>query len=138
MSETEVAAGTDDDRPEAAYAFRVEFRLEADVDGVWADPDRFETVVYRTADPPGEPGWLFFRDNCWRGELSDAAGFRGVVQDAFAVTVSTVEFSELQTTAAYFAELKATIGENLSLFNAESTTAVLSKYLGSSIRVLDG
>jgi endonuclease/exonuclease/phosphatase family metal-dependent hydrolase len=55
--------------------------------------------------------------------------------DVLDVQVSEVSFRELQTDEAYLEELKATIAEDLGLFNADTVTEVLSKYLGSSIRV---
>ncbi|WP_254279065.1 LWR-salt protein [Haloarcula marina] len=118
----------------ARYVFRVRFRLDPK-SGLVAEPNRFETVLYRAADPPGEDGWLFFRDNCWRGDLADEAHFRRLTEDALGVPVESVSFSELQTTEAYLADLKAEIAEHLAEFNAESVTEVLRKYLGSSIRV---
>ncbi|WP_254271931.1 LWR-salt protein [Haloarcula marina] len=118
----------------ARYVFRVRFRLDPK-SGLVAEPNRFETVLYRAADPPGEDGWLFFRDNCWRGDLADEAHFRRLTEEALGVPVESVSFSELQTTEAYLADLKAEIAENLPEFNAESVTEVLRKYLGSSIRV---
>lgn len=55
--------------PAAAYVFRVRVRLPTE--GVDARPDEFETTVRWPAAEPGESGWLFFRDHCWRGEASD-------------------------------------------------------------------
>ncbi|WP_284008815.1 LWR-salt protein [Haloarcula pelagica] len=118
----------------ARYVFRVRFRLDTP-GGVAAEPDRFETTVYRRADPPGEPGWLFFRDNCWRGDLVDDSQFRSIVESELGVPVESVAFSELQTSEAHLDELKTAIAADLDLFNADSVTEVLSKYLGSSIRV---
>jgi hypothetical protein len=118
----------------ARYVFRVQFGLDTP-GGVAAEPDRFDTTVFRRADPPGEPGWLFFRDNCWRGELADGSQFRSIVESELGVPVESVSFSELQTSEAYLDDLKAAIGADLGLFNAESVSETLSKYLGSSIRV---
>jgi len=49
--------------------------------------------------------------------------------------VTDVSFRELQAEEAYLDELKATIADDLDLFNADGVSEVLSKYLGSSIRV---
>ena len=49
--------------------------------------------------------------------------------------VTSVSFRELQTDEAYLDALKAEIAEDLEPFNADSVTEVVSKYLGSSIRV---
>jgi hypothetical protein len=132
-------SGTDSsnsaDDGSAEYVFRATVRLEPERPGLRVEPNTFETVLYRTAAPPGESGWLFFRDNCWRGELNDPAYFRTETEAALGVAVDSVSFQELQTDEAYLDALKAEIAENLAQFNAESVTAVLSKYLGSSIRV---
>lgn len=126
----------DDDEPwTAKYVFKVRFRLEPSVVGIRADPAAFETTVYRRADPPGEAGWLFFRDNCWHGELNDPDYFRELTEEALGVTVQSVDFRELQTDEAYLDALRDEIAENLYLFNADDVSEVLSKYLGSSIRV---
>lgn len=119
----------------ARYVFGVRFRLEPDAEGVSVRPGEFETKLYREADPPGEEGWLFFRDNLWRGEVGDDAHFRGLTEEALGVTVLGVDFRALRTDEAYFDALKAEIEGNLSEFNAKSVHEVLNKYLGSSIEV---
>lgn len=124
--------------PRARYVFAVRFRLEPTVEGVRVEPATFETTLYRRADPPGEPGWRFFRDNLWRGELSAPEHFRELTEDALGVPVESVAFRELRTSEAYLSALKAEVAADLGPFNADSTTDVLSKYLGSSVRVLDG
>ncbi|WP_459191359.1 LWR-salt protein [Halosimplex sp. J119] len=121
----------------AAYVFRVTVRLDPDVEGVWATPDTVETTVFRRADPPGQPGWLYFRDNLWRGECGDEAYMREVTEDALGTAVASVSFSELRTTQGYLDDLREAIAENLDLFNASTVDEVLSKYLGSSIHVTD-
>ena len=130
-------AGTDrrgsDDRP-ARYVFRVTVRLDP-AQGYSASPDKFETVLSRPADPPGEAGWLFFRDTLWRGELGDAAHGRRLAEDALGVPVESVSFSELRTSEPYLDDLKAAIAADLDAFNADDVTEVLTKYLGSSIHV---
>jgi len=119
----------------AQYVFRATVRLEPGPPELHAEPDTFETVLYRDAAPPGEDGWLFFRDNCWRGELNDPEYFQRQTEDALGVAVDGVTFQELQTDEAYLDDLKAEIADDLGAFNAESVTEALSKYLGSSIRV---
>mgnify|MGYP006292075735 CR=1 FL=1 len=122
----------------AEYVFGCRFRLDPDPPGLRAEPAEFETRLYREADPPGEDGWLFFRDNCWRGELNDPDYFRELTEDALGVTVLSVDFRELRTDGAYLDALKAEIADDLGQFNADGVPEVLSKYLGSSIRVVDG
>lgn len=119
---------------EARYVFGVTFRLDP-VGAVSIDPATFETRLYRPADPPGEPGWLFFRDNLWRGELADPEHFRGLVADALSVRVTAVEYRALETDEAYREALGAAIEENLAEFNDDSVRSVLNKYLGSSLEV---
>ncbi|MDS0259458.1 LWR-salt protein [Haloarcula sp. S1CR25-12] len=125
--------GDSGDAP-ARYVFRVTVRLEPAA-GYATEPAAFETVLSRAADPPGEEGWLFFRDTLWRGELGDAAHGRRLAADALGVPVESVSFSELQTTEAYLDDLKAAIADDLDAFNADTVSEVLKKYLGSSIRV---
>lgn len=126
---------TDPDGAAARYVFRIEIRLEPDADGLWVDPDRFETTLYRTADDPGTSGWLFFRDTLWRGELADEPHFRRLVEDELGCSVVSASFSELRTDEAYFDALKTEIDNDLTLFNVGSVSEVVNKYLGSSIRV---
>lgn len=121
----------------ARYVFGVRVRLEADESGVWVEPATVETKLYREADPPGEEGWLFFRDNCWRGELADERFMRSELEETLGVPVESVDFRELRTDQAYLDALKAEIDENLDAFNAESVTDVLHSYLGSSIHVVE-
>ena len=120
----------------ARYVFRATLSLDPAA-GWTADPDRFETVLSRTAPPPGEDGWLFFRDHLWRGELGDASHGRRLAADALGMPVDSVSFSELRTTAAYLDDLKRAIAADLGAFNAETVSEVLKKYLGSSIHVTD-
>lgn len=125
------------DSPAAAYVFRVAVRLDPVAESVWTEPDAFETTVFRTADSPGEPGWLYFRDNLWRGECGDEAHMCEVAEDALGVPVDAVSFRELRTTQAYLDDLRAAVAEDLGEFNAETVDEALTKYLGSSIRVTD-
>ncbi|WP_225334972.1 LWR-salt protein [Halomicrobium urmianum] len=120
---------------EAAYVFRVAVRLDPGPPEVSVDPATFETVMERAADPPGEDGWLFFRDNLWRGELADEGHFRRLTEEALSAPVADVSFRELRTDEAYLAALKEEMATNLEEFNADDVSEALSKYLGSSIRV---
>ena len=119
----------------ARYVFRVTVRLDPEP-GYRADPDTFETVLSRAADPPGQEGWLFFRDTLWRGELGDDAYGRRLAADALGVPAASVSFSELRTTEAYLDDLKAAVADDLDAFNADTVSEVLKKYLGSSIHVV--
>ena len=130
-------SGVDLDPGTARYVFRVTVRLEPTVAGVSVDPNQFETTLYRAADPPGEAGWLFFRDNLWRGEC-DEDYFRDLTAEALGVPVVAVSFSELQTTEDYLEAFRAAIADELASFNADTVDRVLSNFLGSSIRVVDG
>jgi hypothetical protein len=123
---------------EARYVFAVRFRLEPDAAGVSLRPNEFETRLFREADPPGEEGWLFFRDNLWRGEVNDERHFRQLTEEALGETVLSVEYRALETDAEYLTALKEAIGDDLDAFNADSVAEVLSKYLGSSLEVEDG
>ncbi|MFB6171030.1 MAG: LWR-salt protein [Haloarculaceae archaeon] len=122
---------------EAHYVFRVRFRLAPRARGVTVEPASFETVLRRRADPPGEDGWLFFRDNLWRGEVNDPAHLRDLLEETLSVTIESVTFSELQTDAAYLSALRDAVAADLDQFRADDVPAVLSKYLGSSVRVRD-
>jgi hypothetical protein len=51
--------------------------------------------------------------------------------------VTSVSFSELVCTEAYLQALREEISASLDLFRADDATEVVSKYLGSSVR-LDG
>jgi len=120
----------------ARYVFRVTVRIEPTTAGVSVDPDQFDTTLYRAADDPGEEGWLFFRDNLWHGEINNRDHFRELTEDALGVPVAAVSFSELQTTEAYLEALRAAIADDLASFNANTVDQVVSKFLGSSIRVV--
>lgn len=122
---------------EARYVFRARVRLEVDpgADGVSLEPRTAETTLSYEAPEPGTEGWLFFRDTLWRGEVSDGAYARRLVDDWLVPPVESVEFRELQTDEAYFEALKSAIAADLEAFKAETVSEALSKYLGSSIRV---
>ncbi|WP_254864763.1 LWR-salt protein [Halovivax gelatinilyticus] len=119
----------------ARYVFRIRFRLEPTQSAVTTDPATFETKLYRTADPPGESGWLFFRDHLWRGRVGDEAHVRRLAEAALDVPVVSVSFRELQTDRAYLDALRAAIGDQLDAFKAETVDEAVTKYLGSSIHV---
>ncbi|MEF8842211.1 MAG: LWR-salt protein [Haloarculaceae archaeon] len=116
--------------------FGIRFRIEPSVQGVSVDPERFETTLYREAEAPGEDGWLFFRDHLWRGEVGESEYFRELAEEMLGTTVTSVSFSELRTDEAYLEGLRVEIGENLEEFKSESVDEALTKYLGSSIRVV--
>ncbi|OYR53980.1 LWR-salt protein [Halorubrum halodurans] len=117
----------------AAYVFRVAFRL--DPDGARADPDRFETTVELPAAEPGTEGWLFFHDRLWRGEVGDEPSARRFLGDRLGVEVVAASFRELRTDREHLDALEAAIAADLDRFNADSVDEVLHKYLGSSIHV---
>ena len=119
---------------DARYVFRVRFRL-APRNGVTVEPREFETRLFRAADDPGTDGWLFFRDNLWRGELADEGHFRELTEEALSVSVVSVTYRALETDEEHLDRLRAEIGDSLDLFNADTVDGVLSKYLGSSIEV---
>jgi hypothetical protein len=119
---------------EPRFVFSVSFRLQP-TGGVWVEPDTFETRLFRPADPPGEPGWLFFRDNLWRGNLADPDHFRDLVDEVLSVDVVDVEYRAFETDADTLEALETEIGASLDEFKAESVSEVLHKYFGSSIEV---
>ncbi len=127
---------------DGAYVFRVTLRLTAAHEEVSIHPATTETTVTcsRSAPEPGTDGWRFFRDTLWRGELGDetygrrlAAEWLGTDPDR----IESVSFRELQVDEAYVEALKTAIAADLEAFNADTVSEVLSKYLGSSIRVTD-
>ncbi|QCS41394.1 LWR-salt protein [Natrinema versiforme] len=127
---------------DANYTFRVRFRIEPAEAFVSLEPGSAETTVtlFRDAPEPGTEGWLFFRNTLWRGEVSDEEYARRLAAEWLGVperTVEAVDFRELQTDEAYLEALESAIAADLELFKAESVSEVLSKYLGSSIRVTD-
>ena len=124
---------------EARYVFRAEIRLEPDQPSVRLDPSTAETTVtvFHEAPEPGHESWLFFRDTLWRGDVGDAAYGRRLVEEWLGEPVESVSFRELQVDQEYFAAMKDAIAADLEAFNAEHVDEVLSKYLGSSIRVLE-
>ena len=132
MSDATSADGT----AGARYVFAVRFRMNPTRPGITVEPQVFETTLFRDADPPGEPGWRFFRDNLWHGELADPDHFRTLTEDALGVSVDSVEFRELRTTDAYLDSLRGAVAADLPSFRADSVEKALGKYLGSSIHVV--
>jgi hypothetical protein len=120
---------------EAAYVFRVRFRL--DPDEVCVSPATFETVVEWPAPEPGTDGWLRFRELCWRGEASDPGYLRDLLGDRLGVSVVEASFSELRTDAAYLEAWEAAVADSLDAFNADSVREVRHRFFGSSVRVVD-
>lgn len=118
---------------EARYRFRVRFRLSAATTDVEIDPDEFETTLYHKAAPPGEDGWLFFRDHLWRGSVNDPDHFRRLVAESLDVPITDVEYRAFETDGVYLDAFREAIAAELETFNADSVDAVLHKYLGSSI-----
>jgi hypothetical protein len=122
---------------DAAYVFRVRFELDPADPAVSVEPGTFETVLERRAAPPGEEGWLFFRDNLWRGEANDEDHLRDLTTEALGVEVTSVDFRELRTDEAYLSALRKAIAADLDAFRADGVEEVLHKYLGSSVRVVE-
>jgi hypothetical protein len=133
---------------DAEYVFRATFRLEPADPDVSVDPGRFETVLRKRAADPGEDGWLFFRDNLWRGEVNDEAYLRERIEELLTgrspggerengrgIVVERVSFGELVTDEAYLSALREAIAADLGAFRADDVEEVLHKYLGSSVRV---
>lgn len=117
---------------DARYVFHVRFRVEP-VRDVSVEPNEFETRMFREADDPGDSGWLFFRDNLWRGELEDRKHFRELTEDALGVTVLSVEYRSFETDDEYYEAFTDEIADNLDVFKADSVSEVVNKYLGSSV-----
>ncbi len=115
--------------------FRVRFRLDAP--GVETEPETFETVVrYPAAEPGDDEGrWRFFEEWLWRGELTDAARFREVMETWLSVPVDRVSFSELVVSEAYLEAWTDAVAAELDRYNADSVREVRHNHLGSSIRV---
>lgn len=118
----------------ARYVFTVTFRLEPDPQ-VSLERDTFETRMFHEAVEPGEPGWRFFRDNLWRGEVADDDHFRSLVEDALGVTVLAAEYRAFETDEEHLEALREAIAADLPAFKDDSVDAVLNKYLASSIEV---
>ncbi|WP_226039195.1 LWR-salt protein [Natrinema sp. DC36] len=127
---------------DARYVFRIRFRLEPAGEDVSLEPSSAETTVtlFRGAPEPGAEGWLFFRNTLWRGEVSDEDYARRLAAEWLGVperTVESVDFRELQADEEYLEALKSETAADLEAFKADNVSEVLSKYLGSSVRVTD-
>jgi hypothetical protein len=120
----------------ARYIFRIRFRVEPSIPEASVDPAEFQTTLYWAADPPGEAGWLFFRDHLWRGDVGDEPYLREIAEDALGVPVTSISFSELRTDRAYLDAFRDAIGANLDAFRADTVEGAMKKYLGSSIHVV--
>jgi hypothetical protein len=118
----------------ADYRFAVRFRLRPP-EGITVDPAVYETAFRYTAPPPGEEGWLFFRDHLWHGEVNDPRHFRGLVENELGVPVDSVAFRAFETDEPYLEALRSAIAEELPTFRAESVDEVLNKYFASRIEV---
>ncbi|WP_416840556.1 LWR-salt protein [Haloferax sp. DFSO52] len=116
------------------YVFNVRVRLETKP-GVYADPQEFETTVSVTPPPPGESGWMLFRDALWRGEVNDPVYAAQLATSWVDVPVVSCEFAELRTDEDALDELRDAIADSLDEFNATSVRDVLHKYFGSAIHV---
>ena len=122
---------------DAEYVFSVRIDLSPADPELRLEPTTVETTLFKTAADPGETGWLFFRDNLWRGAVNDPEHLCESAEDALGQTVHEIEFRELRAEAAYVEALKTEIADSLELFNADDTAEVLKKYLGSRIHVTD-
>lgn len=129
-----MTVSTDD--ASAEYVFGIVVRVESDDPDVHIAPETFETTLYKRASEPGGEGWLFFRNVLWRGEVNAPDVVRRLATEALGVPVESVEFRELRSERAYYESLHEEISANLDLFNAETVEETITKYLGSSIRIL--
>ena len=120
---------------DAQYTFSISYRLVPAEPGVSVEDPTFETRVAVEAARPGEPGWLFFRDLPWRGDVNDQGYARDVLGRKLGVPVESVTFRSLELDPDYREALETEIATSLDLFKADSVSEVLSKYLGSSLEV---
>lgn len=125
-----------DDTGNAEYVFTVRLRLSPSDSTVRVDPATVETTLFKRAASPGTEGWLFFRDNLWRGEVNDHDHMCNLAAEMLGVDIESVEFRELRTDKAYYESLQDAIADDLELFNADDVPEVLTKYVGSSINVV--
>ena len=126
---------SDPEAGDADYVFTVVLQLSPSDPDVRVEPASVETTLLKRAAPPGEDGWLFFRDNLWRGEVNDHDHLRRLAEETLGVEVRSVEFRELRTDGEYYEALRAEIADNLELFKADDTPEVVTKYLGSRVHV---
>ena len=120
---------------DAEYVFRVVLRLSPPDPAVRVEPETVEVSMFERAAQPGEEGWLFFRDNLWRGEVNDPENLRRHAEESFGTEVHSIEFRELRTDEPYLEALKDEIDENLELFRADDVAEAITKYLGSRVHV---
>ena len=120
---------------DAEYVFIARVRLSPDPPDVRIEPAVIETTLFKRAPPPGDAGWLFFRDHLWRGQVNDETHVRSLAEAWLDTEIEEISFRELRTDDVYLDALKAEIGANLALFRADNVADVLKKYLGSSIHV---
>lgn len=126
-----------DSGADAAYLFEVQLYLEAEAPDVWLDPAITETTMHKAAAEPGEEGWMFFRDNLWRGEINNYEHTRRLAEEALGMEVRSIEFRELRASEDYYEALKDEIADNLDAFKADDAAEVVKKYLGSRVHVRD-
>ncbi|MEF8808550.1 LWR-salt protein [Natronomonas sp.] len=133
-----MASDTDadgDSGPDAEYLFKVQLYLDAEAPDVWLDPAITETTMHKAAAEPGEDGWMFFRDNLWRGEINNYDHTRRLAEEALGMEVRSIEFRELRASEAYYEALQDEIGDHLDAFKADDAAEVVKKYLGSRVHV---
>ena len=94
----------------AEYVFRVRFRLDAT--GVHLDPQTFETVLRLPAVDPADDedpdGWLFFRDNLWRGNAADERYLRETASDLLGVEFNADSVDEVLTSISAVPSVSST------------------------------
>jgi len=120
---------------DAAYVFSVRVDLSPDDPALRLEPATVETTLFKEAPAPGTTGWLFFRDNLWRGEVNDPDHLRESAEEALDLDVRSIEFRELRTDETYLVALQDAIADDLDLFKADDTAEVVRKYLGSRVHV---
>lgn len=124
-----------DETGDAEYVFKVQLYLSPSDPDIRLEPAGVETTLFKAAAPPGEDGWLFFRDNLWRGEVNDHDHMRQLAEETLGIEVRSVEFRELRTDDTYYDALQSEIANDLDVFKANDVGEVLKKYLGSRIHV---
>lgn len=124
-----------DSGPDAAYLFEVQLYLDAEAPDVWLDPAITETTMHKAAPEPGAEGWMFFRDNLWRGEINNYEHTRRLAEEALGMEVRSIEFRELRASEDYYEDLQDEIADNLDAFKADDAAEVVKKYLGSRVHV---
>ena len=120
---------------DAAYVFSVRVDLSPDDPALRLEPATVETTLFKEAAAPGTTGWLFFRDNLWRGEVNDPDHLRESAEEALDLDVRSIEFRELRTDETYLVALQDAIADDLELFKADDAAEVVRKYLGSRVHV---